>query len=426
MNNVIAHAEEQPSIENIDLLSVYQLAKKNDAIFQQAFANYRAQIEGRKQAKAAVLPNITLNGTKSETEISSNTAANIDSDRSRYSADLTQPLFDYRLFKGIKQAKSLKQQAEVNYLNAQQLLILRTAETYFNLLSAQDNLRFATAEKDSVKQQLEQSKQRFDVGLIAITDYKEAQANYDLSIANEIQAENTLQIAKEALFVITNQNISGVTTLDANFPLAPIEPQNVQQWVDKALQHNPTLLSAKHQADASRHAIGVTRGDRFPSLNFTASRSYTEDTILSPNGEYDTTLAINLRVPLFEGGGGNSRTRQARYNYDAAYQAFIQQKRLTIQQTRDAYQNLQASISRSQAFAKALSSTKAALEATEAGYQAGTRTPVDVLNALRNVYQSESNYANARYAYITNRLTLLATNGSLSEESLQMINTWLK
>ncbi len=350
--------------------SSYMLAKKNDAAYQQAYAYYRSQKELRKQAKAAILPSVSLDATQSETEKS----GSVDTEQKVYSANLNQTIFDYRVIKGLKQAKAIDKQAEVTFKNAEQDLILRVTEAYFNVLSAQDKLRFAQAEKSSIEQQLKQSKQRYDIGLIAITDYKEAQANFDLSIAQEIVASNTLQSAAEALVVISNQDQLTLAALDKSFSLTTLEPQNVQHWVDLALKNNPSLLAALHKADASRHAISIQSGDRYPSLNFAASRNYTENSVSSPNGEYDTTLSLNLKIPLFEGGGGRSRTRQAHYNYEADYQAAIQQKRLTKQQARNAYQNIQAAISRSKAFSKAVESTKAALNATEIGYKAGAAT----------------------------------------------------
>lgn len=404
------------------LSDIYSLAKEHDATYQQALASYQSSSEIRKQARAAVLPSLSLDANKSETD----KANNVEIERTNYGATLNQVIFDYRAFKGVKQAGAIQQQAEKTLLAAQQSLILRTVQAYFNVLSAQDQLRFTSAEKDSLGKQLDQSQQRFDIGLIAITDLKEAQANYDLSIADQLEAENNLLTSLEAIHTLTATPVDALQSLQSDYPLKPPVPNNIQQWLDWAKQQNPELLIAKYTAEANKHAVSIQRGDRFPKLGFSASRNYTEDSVLSPNGEYDTTLSLNFSMPLFEGGAINSRVRQAQYDYDAAYYAFVQQTRLTQQQTRDAYQNMRSAISRAKAFKRALESTKSALNASEVGYQVGTRTPADVLNALDKVYQAESNYANARYTYILNAMQLLATAGKLQESDLQVINSWLQ
>ncbi len=426
-----------------DLNAVYALAKQHDAQFRAETANYFAARQGAPIARSALLPQ--LSGTAAIAEISSDGTNNPDFDndgipdslvefdsefdRTSWNVTLSQSLYDHASWMRMRQANAQVAQAQAEYEAAKQNLILRVAEAYFNLLAAKDNLAFAEAETRAVGQQLEQAKQRFEVGLIAITDVKESQAEYDNAVASEIQARNTLDSSREALWTITNTNLPKLAALGENLTLLPPDPQDKQQWVDRALSDNLELIAARFANDVASKEVSVQRSGHLPSLSLEARHSYEEtDVGLDPYPVGDETtdyIGIQLRVPIFSGFGVRASVKQAIYQRDAAKEQLEFTRRRVTQQTRNAYQNTLADISRVKALKQALISSQAAYEATEAGFEVGTRNSVEVLLSLRNTFRAERDYAATRYNYLLNTLRLKQAAGNLQVSDLQTINRWL-
>jgi outer membrane protein len=322
-------------------------------------------------------------------------------------------------------------QATANFGSAKQGLLLRVAEAYFQVLGAEDNLNFTRAEQKAIAEQLKQAKQRFKVGLTAITDVHEAQARYDQSVAQSIAAENRLAVSRESLREITGQYFSVLAPLSKQSPLIAPDPQNIEQWVNTAKDKSLPLLAAEQAMRIAREEIARNRAGHYPTLDLVASQSHTETdggAFVTFTGKQtdDTRIGVQLNLPLYQGGLVSSQTRQAAYKYQQARELYEQQQRATERQTRNAYLNVLANISQVKAFRQALQSTRTALEATEAGYQVGTRTAVDVLNARREVFRAERDYAQARYAYILETLRLKQAAGTLGEQDLAAINRWLQ
>lgn len=414
------------------LLDNYLLARDNDPQLKAADATRLAQGETKDQSVALLLPNIALSGNtdKISSETKSNFAFNPSRDEdfhsSGYSLVLTQPVYHHDYWVGLRQADATVAQAEADYGTAKQDLMIRLASGYFDLLAAQDNLDFARAEKEATARQLEQAKQRFEVGLIAITDVHEAQAQYDLTVAQEISADNLLANAREALQEITGQYEQAPQLLQDEIPLLSPEPNDIEQWVKKATDQNLGLKSAQFARQVASEETNRQRSGHYPTLDVVASTSHS-DSNSAFGSERDTDqISLQLNLPIFAGGAVSSRTRQAAYRAEAAKQTLLQTRRSVVRQTRSAYLGVIAEVSRVKALKQAVVSNAKANEATQAGFEVGTRTIVDVLLSQRELFRAKRDYARSRYDYILNTLRLKQAAGSLAQPDIAAIDKWLK
>lgn len=422
-----------PCSQAENLLEVYQSARTNDPNYLAAIAEYDAAREAAPQAWSAVYPQINFQGTHSEVDeertlTGTGTVTNYDYDSDTYVLSLKQTIYNQKQFDRISQAGAEVAVAEAGLNNAGHELILRAAQTYFDVLGAQDNLRFAQAEKNAIEQQLRQTRERFKVGLTAITDVHEAQARFDQAVASEIEASNNYATSLEALRVITNTRPSTLASLSEQAPLVAPDPADIDAWVKTALDNNLQLIAADKTMQAARHGLGVARSDHYPSLDLQANRT-DHETGGGQFGAFEqegTTVSLVLNVPLFAGGAVNSASRQAAANYERSRQNHELQRRTTVSQARNNYLTVISNISRVQALKQALRSSKTALDATQAGYEVGTRTAVDVLDSQRELFRAERDYARARYDYILGTLRLKQAAGTLSENDLKLVNDWLK
>ncbi len=417
-----------------DLLEVYRLALESDPTYRSAGATNRAAQELRPQAVAAWLPNINFEGNSTANRLDIRggnfTASSLGVKRFNSSSiglNINQAIYRKDLEIQLSQANTRIQQANTEFGFARQDLMLRTAQHYFAVLGAIDDLEFARASKEAIGQQLEQSRQRFEVGLIAITDVEEAQAGYDLAIAEEIDAENALSNAREALREITGAFPRGLTPLGNNMALVRPEPNDINQWNATALDQNLQLSAARLVAQNAEEEIRRIASGHVPTLALQGSYGHS-----TANGGFsggsDTRLAtigLQLNVPLYAGGLVLSQTRQARHLYQQSLDDLERQKRATQRQARNAFRGVVSGISRVKALKQALISTRSALQAVEAGFRVGTRTSVDVLVAQRARFRAKRDYAGARYGYLLNILSLKQAAGTLSEDDLGQINGWL-
>lgn len=417
-----------------DLLMVYQQAVQNDAQLQAAAAARDAAKELKPQALSFVLPNVQASAeTAKNTLRTDSMGAFPPSGRAQFNShywqvQAVQPLFNWQLIAGLGQADALVRQAENQYSFAEQELMLRTADRYFGVLSANDSLQFAQAEKAAIGRQLDQAKQRFEVGLIAITDIHEAQARYDLTVAQEIEARNQLTNALEALREVTGTGYEALTPLADTLPLQPPAIADVETWVKQALNLNPLVAAAGEAVTAARKEIERQRAKYYPTLDATATylnSSANASRFGAGSDAEDTIYGLQMKLPLFEGGRTSSLVRQAQQQYREAQQRLEQQRRSTSRGTRDAFLGVEAAISRVKALSQALVSNQSALEATELGYRVGTRTSVDVLDAERELYRAKRNLATARYDYVLNVLRLEQASGQLTQDDLARVNGWL-
>jgi len=421
-----------PMASALDLIQTYELAVQNDPTLRQALADYESAKETRPQAKAQLLPNLSVNGDANrvyqDTRKSPTGRTGSDTfNSSGISIDLFQPVYRRDRFYQLQQTDDLIASADAQYLAAEQDLMYRTAQAYFGILDAQENVKFAEANKKAIARQLDQAKQRFEVGLIAITDVHEAQAAYDGARSTEIAAKNDVDSAWEALLqIIGPRPVEEIATLKPDFPLTPPEPADLEQWSETALKQNLSVLAAYHRAELARKGIEVQRSGHYPTLDLVASYGV-DDTTGDAASRFDTgVIGLQLAVPLYQGGGVSSRVRQAQYDFQSAQDSLDAQRRSVDRVVKDAYRGVETSISQVEALAATVVSSQSALEATEAGYEVGTRTIIDVLNVQRNKFDADRNYAVARYAYILNGLLLKGAASILSPDDLKQVNVWLQ
>ncbi|MEJ2138176.1 MAG: TolC family outer membrane protein [Gammaproteobacteria bacterium] len=437
------------------LWEVYEQATRNDPALREAEANMRAQMETKPQSLAPLLPQLSANGGLSRA-LNSGTSpfgaggltAETDTDQTttQWGVSLSQSLLNTTQWRTLKRSDKEIARAAVDYQVAEQDLMLRVSEAYFNVLAAQDQLASERAAKDAIARQLEQANRRFEVGLIAITDVKEAQAAYDDAVALEIAARRALATAKEALREITGQYPETLAAPGREFPLIPPEPQVEQDWVDVSLQQNLPLESSKIGAEITRDNIAVARGDHWPTLDFNASYGSNRFDLLNnqlPENNVPpvlptdprlnpidgrggrTQVGLQLNFPIYSGGGVSSRVQEQVYLHRAARENFERVARQTERQTRDAYLGVIAEIARVQALARSEESNQTALEATEAGYEVGTRTSVDVLNARRSLFLAQTQYARSKYDYLINVIRLKQAAGTLQPTDIKDLDAWL-
>jgi len=432
-----------------DLLGVYEDATHNDPQIRAADANRLAQREARPQAWAQLLPQLTgsgswtkdkQNGTQSSLFFApsivppTSLPISTDSTAKRYGLDLRETLFSWSNLMNLKASSSQVAQAEATYHAAEQNLMLRVSQAYFNVLSAIDNLDAQQASLEAISRQLDQANKRFEVGLIAITDVEEAKAAHDTAAAAVIAAKRTLANAADQLSEITGQKYETLAKPGDDMPLNNPEPASEDRWVQVSMDQNLSLISSRLAADIARENVKVAFGGHLPEIDLVASRVRTNTdeseaflgrSFTFPQTTTDTQYSFQISVPLFSGGMTQSKVRQAQYQWIAAKETVVQSSRATERQARDAYLGVISGIARVQALRQALESSETALKATEAGYEVGTRTAVDVLNARRLLVQAQTDYAGSRYDYILSIIQLRLAAGTLNRNDLVEVGRWL-
>lgn len=417
------------------LVELYDISLQADPEYQSAVANNLAAQELTPQARSFLLPTLSAGGRVRHTYADvqrSATAVTGDSDWGDQQADISlrQPVYHRDLWIQLDQADLRTQQANAEFAFSRQELMLRIAQRYFDVLRARDQLAFAKAALEAFGQQLKQAQQRFEVGLIAITDVEEAQSGFDLATADVIAAENDLDNAREALREVTGRYTTDLASLGEAMPLQTPEPTDINQWTETALRQNLQIMAARHAAATAKQEIQRIASGHYPTLDLTGSAQYFNSDggiggIATNSRTTDGTIALELNIPIYEGGLVTSQTRESRHLYQASLDDLEGRRRAVQRQARAAYQNLNSDISRVKALTQAVKSTISAKEAIDAGFQVGTRTSVDVLNAERRVFEARRDLAFSRYDYIINRLTLKQAAGTLSESDVEQVNSWL-
>lgn len=418
-----------------DLIEAYELARQSDPQLAAAEANSLAFGQGVPIARAALLPQINGSIGVTETRIDGEYGPDRESDsfdsRSRsWGVRLDQSLFNWGNYTNLDSAKATRAQAQADYETAVDALLLRVAEAYFAVLTAEDALAFAEAEERAVGRQLEQAEQRFEVGLTAVTDVHEARARHDGARAAVINARFALDDTREALSEITGQPHDTLLALRLNIPLNGPEPAELPQWEEAALQASPSLASRRFALEATQKDIGTARSAHLPSLG--GFVDYSDSHLLrgpiGPNTRLDgddTVIGLQLTVPIFAGFATQARVRQAVHLRDAAEDFLEAERRLLLRQTRNDFRAVGAGISGVEARKQALISAQSALEATQAGFEVGTRTIVDVLLSQQLLFQAQRDYSNARHQFILSGLRLKRTAGVIEVADIQGVNALL-
>jgi len=426
----------------VDLVGVHDLAVKNDPRLQAAAYRRDATGENERQAWSNLLPTLSgsaaMNRGSSETSIAGTLVDDSDTSNESYGLSLRQSLYAQSNYENLDIARGQVSQADAIYNIAYQDFLVRVAGGYFNVLTAQDGVIFAEAEEKALQRQFEQAEQRFEVGLTAVTDVHEARASYDNARARAIVSRNNLADAKEALYELTGQYFNDIDPLQEELPLVKPLPENSDEWLDIAMQYNPSIIAARSNIDIADASVRLQRSGHFPTLDLVASyTSFTNnefilrDDLQNPIANVDLTnddqrIGLQLSVPIYQGGVVSSRTRQARYLLNAVNEDLDEQQRAIVRATNNAFRAVIAGIEQVGAFGQAMISAESALEATQAGFEVGTRTIVDVLIAQQRYFQAQRDNSLARHSYIVDHLRLKAAAGTLVEDDLHKINTILQ
>ena len=430
-----------------DLVGVFEDALRNDPVIRQADANRLAAREARPQAWSALLPQLNATAGVSRDHnagfqdqifappVVQRFQIATDTTTKQWALNLRQNVFSWANWMSLRAAGGEVAQAEATYQAAEQQLILRVAQAYFTVLSAEDSLDANQASLEAIARQLDQANKRFEVGLIAITDVQEAKAARDTAAAAVIAAKRTLATSEDQLQEITAQRYDRLSKPGSEMPLKSPEPADETRWVNISLEQNLSLISSRLAADIARDNVQIAIGGHLPTLDLVAGRSYlqtnADEVVDAPPASSvdskfnDRQIGLQFTLPLFSGGFTQSKVRESQYRWIAAKEGVVQSSRATERQARDAYLGVISGIARVQALRQALESSQTALKATEAGYEVGTRTAVDVLNSRKTLVQATTDYSGSRYDYILSVLQLRLAAGNLDRPQLTEINNWL-
>lgn len=421
-----------------DLIDVYRHSLENDPIFKAAYSTYMANAEAIPQARAALLPQVTLGaqGTQNmfNTDVGGTDGLNGTEvyKSTQWRLNASQAIFNYQAWAQVQKAKASVKAANATFNNAAQDLILRTAKAYFDVLLARDTLSFVEAKKRANKRQLDQAQQRFNVGLEAITSVYEAQAAYDQSVADVIKAKNNQINQNENLRKLTNHTYDYLAPLrNSRIPLIKPEPNNVDDWIAAGLRQNYNLFTAKYNLEAARENVKAQSAGNWPTVALQGSGIQThnygndESNFFVPDRQLTANVGIVVNFPVFQGGLVQANTKQAQYNFQTFSEQLEQAYRNVTVNSSIAFNTIKDGISKVTADRQAVVSRQNSLESTDAQFQAGTRTMVDVVTAQQRLFEAQEQLASDQYGLILAILNLKYLAGSLSVSDLEEINSWL-
>ncbi len=414
-----------------NLLQVYQHAKINDAQLRISEAGYRAALEKKPQVLSNLKPRVDLGGNANYLlQYTGRTPSGDDGAaifNLGYDLTLTKPLINKQLTDQVDQVDATIQQQKALLDADRQDLIIRVAEAYFAYLNAVETLEFRQSEKTAIGRQLNQVKAFFDAGRSAITDVKEAQARFDLANAQIAVANQQIDVARESLRAITSRYYKQLEGASNNIPLLVPKPNNIEAWAKAAIENSQQITAAEYAVKVAQKRVDIEHAARKPVVNLVAQHSggtrHGEDQF--DQDRFDASVGVQLNMPLYDGGNISSRIREARHLLHQSQQQLELQKRLSNQQSRAAYLTIVSGVSQVKALKQALNSTQTAASATQAGFEAGTRTAVDVLLSLRETFSAQRDYSTARYDFLLNTLKLKQAAGTLSEADLAAVSKLL-
>ncbi len=415
-----------------NLTDVYRMAEQFDPTLRAAAQARAAARENIPQAQANFLPNVGFTGSSAYAWVEYPTLPNADSGSNNYSLNLNQSIYNRKNFALLDKAELIVQQANVSYADSQQELIVRVTQAYFDVLRTQAAFKLAQSDLEAAQKRLEQTQKRYDVGLIPVTDLADALAARDQRSAAVIKAENALSFAREGLRTITGQSIDYLLDVKDGLVLLTPVPNDLKEWTSFAEKQNLKLQSAEISININREEIEVQRSGHYPTLDLVASYAYQEPPVLtnlprmSDAYYYQSQVAVQLNVPLYMGGSVSSRTRQATYLFQQAQDQYEAARLDTVRNTKDAFRTVNAKIDEVKAFQQGKKSAEMQLEANEAGYQVGTRTIVDVINAQNQLSLAISNLNNSRYDYLLTTILLKRFAGTLAVSDLEQLQRQLQ
>lgn len=408
-----------------NLTEVYREAQQQDAAYASARAAFEAGQEKAPQGLALLLPSVSLSANTTHNDVDSPTSTR-QYNSNGYSLSLTQPVYRKQNFIQYEQAKNQVSQAEAQLAVARQDLIVRVAQAYFDVLLAQDNVALAGAQKAAIGEQLEMAKRNFEVGTVTITDTHEAQARYDLTTAQEIAAQNDLEIKNRALQLILGKIPAHLNALNGKLPLVLPEPNDMTKWVAQAEQQSPQIAIQRAALEIATQEVERNRAGHHPTLDLVASHGQNSNSSYLTSGTVTSqTIGLQFNLPIYQGGSVNSKVREALANQEKARQDLELGNRQAALQTRQAFLGVTSGLAQVKALEQALVSSQSSLDSTRLGQEVGVRTNVDVLNAQQQLYTAKRDLSQARYNYILNQLKLKSAVGVLRDEDVEQVNRWL-
>jgi outer membrane protein len=434
----LALAADLPPPTQTGLVSVYQQAVDNNADLAAARADYQARKEGVPQARSGLLPNLSASAQTNNTRVSiEQPRANATRSGTVYQATLSQPIFRADRWFQLQAAEAVNEQAALELSATEQNLILQSAQSYFAVLRAQDNLASTKAEEAAFRRQLDQANERFNVGLSDKTDVLQAQASHDTSRANRIIAQRQVDDAFQALVTLTNREYNSIEGIVHTLPVLAPTPNDAKAWVDTAAQQNLNLLASNYAVDAAQETVRQRKAGHAPTVDAVATYQRGDNDAMdfsNPNytgqnysGDVSQrTIGVQLNIPIYSGGLTSSQVREAYSRLTQSEQRREGLRRQVVEDTRNLHRAVNTDVEQVQARKQSIISNQSALEATEIGYQVGTRNIVDVLDAQRQLYASVRDYNNTRYDYIIDNLRLKQAAGTLNPGDLQDLARYLK
>ncbi len=427
-------------LQAADLLTITRDALQNNAELAAARSTFGVVRAGRDIEQADLLPQIGASGNVTHNrqyESQSNGAGDFASGGpgtrdDRYNSvgltlEATQALFDARDRREVEQAAWEIDQEMYRLAATEQQLLIDVSEAYFEILRAYEILEARRAQERAIGRQLEQAREQFEVGLIAITEVEEAQASFDQSRAERIAAESSLQVNFEALERLTGQRYQSIESLQEDLPVEPPSPNSRDQWVAMALENNPQVLAQQAGIEVSRSGVNISQAGRLPTLEAFANYQYSDtDSDGLTGNDSASQVGLGVSLPLYTGGRTSAEIRQSTFQLESSQYDFEAQRRDTVQQVRSLFTQVSNDVSTVEARAQAIVSNQSALDATRAGYEVGTRNIVDVLNAEQNLFSAIADHAEARYDYVVNLLSLRQQAGTLDVPAIEEVNELLE
>ena len=417
-----------------NLVQVYEQAKETNPDLRSSLADKDKAYSAISGSRASLLPQVGLSASYGVTHGRRDTSGQKSKSGNLYQVTLSQSLFNFANWKNLDITKKQASIADITYQYQGQTLILNTSVAYFNVLKALDALSFIEAQKKAIGRQLEQTQQQHQVGLVAITDVQNAKANYDLTVAQQVNALNDLNNAIEDLRQVSGRFYSQLASINTKTFKTEM-PTQIGALLKQSETSNLNLLTMKLNQDIARDQIKLAQSGYMPTASVDASTNlnktdrYGKQTSPNvPNGtKYSGSnyVGVSVSMPIFSGGATMSQVEQAQHNFVSFSEKLESTNRSVINQVRSSYNNISSSISAIKAYQQAVVSAESSLEATTSGYQVGTRTIVDVLNATTQLYSSKRNLSDAKYTYLTSLLQLKYAVGTLTADDLVYLNNML-
>lgn len=416
-----------PLVAAANLTDTFHTAQANDPAYAAARASYRAGIEKLPQARAGLLPQISVGASAIHNNTDSSAFGQLDYTTKTATIQLLQPLYRKQSYAQYAQAQQQVNAAEAQLSNADQELVLRVAQAYFDVLQSQDALRFVQAQQAAIGEQLAQAKRSFEVGSATITDSNEAQARADLANAQAIAARNDLDLKRRALARIVGTPPGTLAVLGNTLQTVAPDPANLDTWIARAEANSPQLKAQRAAFNIARLEIERNRAGHYPTLDAVASYSDIRDQNFGSFqvNNKSTQIGLQLTLPLYQGGLVNSRVREAVANQDKARAELEDTRRQIELNTSQAYLGVTSGAAQVTALEQAQVSSQTSLASSKLGLEVGVRTTLDVLNAQQQLYATERDLAAARYAYLLSGLRLKAAAGSLTEADLAAVDQLL-